>query len=127
MPTLMSCAGDERDQAISRSEGCPGARAYDQVAWHRTSVNAAEEDGAGMAARRLTFVTKDSQLLAAVSTVQLALGLSGMAVAIRRHLALTFRSGTARNPRSDTIRGSWEPQCLRLVPATDGPAFDGMS
>ena len=40
-----------------------------------------------MAERRLTCVMKDSRLLAAVSAAQLALGLSGMAVAIRRHRA----------------------------------------
>lgn len=40
-----------------------------------------------MAARRLTSVMKESQLLAAVSAAQLTFGLSGMAVAIRRHRA----------------------------------------
>jgi hypothetical protein len=40
-----------------------------------------------MAARRLTSVMKDSQVLAGVSAAQLAFGLSGMAVAIRRRRA----------------------------------------
>lgn len=40
-----------------------------------------------MSVRRLTSVIKDSRLLAAVSAAQLACGLSGMAVAIRRHRA----------------------------------------
>lgn len=58
-----------------------------------------------MAARRLTCVMKDSRLLAAVSAAQLAFGLSGMAVAVRRRRAfdLPFWQGQEATVGRDSL------------------------
>ena len=56
---------------------------------------------------------EDSQLLAGVSAAQLAVGLGGMALAIRRRPSI-FRSGRVRNPQWAVIRCSWELLCPPL-------------
>jgi hypothetical protein len=55
--------------------------------------------------RRLTWVVKDSRLLAAVSAAQLAFGLSGMAVAMRRRRAfdLPFWQGQEDTVGRDSL------------------------
>jgi hypothetical protein len=75
------------------------------VDWLETSAYHAEADGADMAGRRLSCVVKDSRLLVAVSAAQLAFGLSGMAVAVRRRRAfdLPFWAGQEATVGRDAL------------------------
>jgi hypothetical protein len=58
-----------------------------------------------MSVRKLTCVTKDSRLLAAVSAAQLAFGLCGVAVAVRRRRAfdLPFWQGQEATVGGDSL------------------------